>query len=268
MLDVAAGLLDSIDQSEKNILGVGIGVPGPVEHATGRPIRPPIMPGWDGFDIPGFIQQRWPIPVMVDNDVNVLALGEHATAWPEVSDLLFIKVSTGIGAGVISGGKLQRGAMGAAGDLGHVQVPHGIDELDLEATASAPALAKHITASSDSKVTAREVADRIRTGDPVAIDAARGAGRAIGEVAAMCVSLLNPSTLVIGGRLGVQVQEIIAGIREVVYRRAIPLATQHLNIVPARGGEDAGIQGAALMVIENQLSAAAINHRITSLKPD
>ena len=105
------------------LLGVGIGVPGPVEYSTGRPTNPPIMPGWDRFDVPGYVQRALPVPVFVDNDVNVLALGEHALSWPDVDDLIFVKVSTGIGAGIISGGALQRGAQGSAGDMGHV-LPH------------------------------------------------------------------------------------------------------------------------------------------------
>lgn len=258
-LESAFKLINEVGATRAQILGVGVGVPGPVEHSTGRPIRPPIMPGWDGFDIPGYICSKINVPVLVDNDVNLLALGERERMWPDVDDLLFIKISTGIGAGVISGGVLQRGAQGSAGDIGHVQVPHGIGEQDLEETASGSALARELEANAGSELTPAQVTELIRTGDEAAISAAREAGRAIGEVAAICVSMLNPSTLVIGGQLGINVQEIIAGIREVVYKRSIPLATQHLNIVAARGGKDAGIRGAALMVIEDRLSAASIN---------
>lgn len=266
-LDAAADLLANTGTDPVSLLGVGVGVPGPVEHSTGRPIRPPIMPGWDGFDIPTFVRRRFDVPVLVDNDVNLLALGERATAWPEVDDLLFIKVSTGIGAGIISGGMLQRGARGAAGDLGHVQVPHGRGENDLEATASGPAIARELSDATGEWINPANVVERIRVGDPSAIAAARQAGRAIGEVVAICVSMLNPSTVVIGGRLGVYVQEIIAGIREVVYRRSIPLATQHLSIVPAQGGINAGVRGAALMVSEDRLSPDAIDAMLAGSVP-
>lgn len=266
-LDTLQDLLDETGYPRESLLGIGVGVPGPVEHSSGRPIRPPIMPGWDGFDIPAAVRRRFDVNVLVDNDVNVLALGERATMWPDVDDLLFIKVSTGIGAGIIAGGALQRGARGSAGDLGHVQVPHGRGEDDLEATASAPALAKTVSASTGEAVDAANVAERVRTGDSAAIDAAREAGRAIGEVTAICVSMLNPSIVVIGGQLGVQVQEIIAGVREVVYRRSIPLATQHLTIVPAQGGPDAGLRGAALMVTEERLSATAIDDMLAAESP-
>lgn len=246
----------------KEVLGIGVGVPGPVQHSTGIPIRPPIMPGWDGFDIPAFITQVFPRPVLVDNDVNVLAMGERATGWPAVDDLLFIKVATGIGAGIIAGGVLQRGAQGAAGDIGHVQVPHGHDELDLEATASGPAIGRRLSSDAARPLSTQDVIERIRIGDAEAVAAARSAGRSIGEVVAICVSMLNPTTVVVGGAMGISVEELIAGIREVVYKRAIPLATQHLNIVPARGGRNAGIRGATLMVIEDQLSATSINQLV------
>jgi predicted NBD/HSP70 family sugar kinase len=262
-LDSATKLLETTGYAVADIMGIGIGVPGPVQHATGQLIRPPIMPGWDGVDIPLAVRRRFDVPVLVDNDVNLLALGERANVWPDVDDLVFIKVSTGIGAGIISGGVLQRGATGSAGDIGHVQVPHGNGDNDLEATASGPAIARELS-NVDSEIDPSKVIELIRTGDPAAIDAAREAGRAIGEIAAICVSMLNPSTLVIGGSLGSQVQEILAGIREVVYRRSIPLATQQLNIVPAQGGLDAGIRGAALMVIEARLSRAAIDEMPTS----
>lgn len=262
-LETAEELLTEIRREPEDVLGVGVGVPGPVQHSTGIPIRPPIMPGWDGFDVPGFIAQTFPQPVLVDNDVNILALGERETVWPSVDDLLFVKVATGIGAGVIAGGVLQRGAQGAAGDIGHVQVPHGDSESDLEATASGPAIGNRLKTESRKPLNTQEVIDRIRIGDAEAVAAARAAGRAIGEVVAICVSMLNPTTIVVGGAMGISVEELIAGIREVVYKRAIPLATQHLNVVPAQGGQNAGIRGATLMVIENQLSARSIERLIT-----
>lgn len=263
VLETTNKLLIENGRSREDVLGIGVGVPGPVQHSTGMPIRPPIMPGWDGFDIPKFMAQEFSQPVLVDNDVNVLALGEKAVVWPSVDDLLFIKVATGIGAGVIAGGVLQRGAQGSAGDIGHVQVPHSGDELDLEAIASGPAIGAMLSSGGRASLTTQEVIDRIRIGDADAIAAARAAGRSIGEIVSICVSVLNPTTVVVGGAMGISVEELIAGIREVVYKRAIPLATQHLNIVPARGGQDAGIRGATLMVVEDRLSASAIDELVS-----
>ena len=103
------------------VRGIGIGVPGPVEFATGRPVNPPIMPGWDDFDIPGWFADRYGAPVLVDNDVNIMARGEHWVHWRATSHLLLVKVGTGIGCGIVADGQIHRGARGAAGDIGHIR---------------------------------------------------------------------------------------------------------------------------------------------------
>ncbi|MET0824859.1 MAG: ROK family transcriptional regulator, partial [Solirubrobacterales bacterium] len=115
-------LLGEIGRGNGDVRGIGIGVPGPVEHATGRPRNPPIMPGWDGYPIPERFADRYRVPVLVDNDVTIMALGEHWTNWREVDHLLFIKVATGIGWGIVVDGRIHRGAAGAAGDIGHIRV--------------------------------------------------------------------------------------------------------------------------------------------------
>ncbi|MDO9354906.1 MAG: ROK family protein, partial [Solirubrobacteraceae bacterium] len=228
------------------LLGVGIGVPGPVEHSTGRPTNPPIMPGWDRFDVPGYVQRTFDVPVLVDNDVNILALGEQATSWPQVDDLIFVKVSTGIGSGIIAGGQLQRGAQGSAGDMGHVQVPTGAgssrepgDDRDLEALASGSALAIALREAGHDVHSASDVVDLVRAGNAAAIEATRQAGRDVGEVLATVVNLLNPSIIVLGGSIARAGEHLLAGVREVVYRRSIPLATQHLAIVQSQAGDRA-----------------------------
>ena len=112
------------------------------------------MPGWDHYDVPGHISSALGGPVLVDNDVNLMALGEHATVYPDVQHLIFVKVATGIGAGIISGGRLHRGAQGAAGDLGHVAALNGGDTPCtcgnvgcLEAVASGPAVVRALRES-------------------------------------------------------------------------------------------------------------------------
>ncbi len=119
---VIGELLTDQRRKASELSAIGIGLPGPVEHSTGRAINPPIMPGWDRYDVPAHVQRAFKVPVLIDNDVNIMALGEQHAHLPDVHDLVFIKVSTGIGAGLISGGELQRGAQGTAGDLGHVRV--------------------------------------------------------------------------------------------------------------------------------------------------
>jgi predicted NBD/HSP70 family sugar kinase len=258
-------LLERAGRPSEDLGAIGIGLPGPVEHETGRPINPPIMPGWDRADVPAMVQQHFNVPVLVDNDVNIMALGEQATAWPETRDLMFIKVATGIGAGIISSGQLQRGAQGTAGDLGHVRVPRGGDVLCrcgntgcLEALAGGPALAAVLAGEGRVAETSQDVIDLVRAGDLQAIHVVRQAGRDIGDVLATCVNLVNPSVIVIGGSLAQAGEHLLAGIREVVYRRSLPLATEHLRIAPSVAGRRAGVLGAASLAIGHVLSPEAI----------
>ena len=122
-----------------DLAGVGVGLPGPVEHSSGRPINPPIMPGWDDADVPGHLGQLLGVPVLVDNDVNIMALGEHATEYPQVEHLLFVKVATGIGAGIISDGQILRGAQGAPGVSGTSPPP---EDRTCRADAGTPAASR------------------------------------------------------------------------------------------------------------------------------
>lgn len=275
-LDVAAGpeevlgwvrrTVDELVGADAARLGaIGMGLPGPVEHSTGRPINPPIMPGWDRYDVVGHVQRHHPVPVLIDNDVNIMALGEQRTHWPDVDDLVFIKVATGIGAGIISGGSLQRGAQGTAGDLGHVRVSRADgmvcrcgNEGCLEAIAAGPAVAARLREAGADVTGSQDVVELVRAGDLAAVQAVRDAGRDIGEVVATLVNLINPSVVVIGGRLAAAGEQLLAGIREVVYRRSLPLATEHLRVVPSAAGEQAGVLGAAALAIGHVLSPAAI----------
>lgn len=263
-IDAARLLIRQSKRPIRDLIGIGIGLPGPVEHSTGKPTSPPIMPGWDRFDVPAHVRRAFDLPVLVDNDVNLLALGEHATSWPDCTDLLFVKVATGIGAGIISNGRLLRGAQGSAGDLGHVRVPftretpsHGSQDADLEALASGPAIAAALAAAGIRAESSDDVVELARSGNPVVLEAIRQAGRDLGEVIATCVNLLNPSVVVIGGSISRVGEHLIAGVREVVYQRSTPLATQHVTIVQSQSGAIGGARGAAIMAIQHALDPAS-----------
>ncbi len=258
-------LLSEAGRTPADLAGIGIGLPGPVEHATGMPVKPPIMPGWDGFDVVRYVQRSLPVPVLVDNDVNIMALGERTAYWPEHDNFLFIKVATGIGAGIISSGELQRGANGTAGDLGHVRVPRGDETLCrcgnygcLEALASGPAVARELARQGLAAEKGSDVLRLVAGGNLQAIQALRQAGRDVGDVLATVVNLLNPSVIVIGGSLGQAGEHLMAGVREVVYRRSLPLATSHLRIALSMAGDQAAILGASQMVTQHVLSPAVI----------
>lgn len=243
VVETSRTLLAQLDHTPGDLLAIGIGLPGPVEYSTGRPITPPIMPGWDRFNVPEFMAAHFDAPVLVDNDVNIMALGEREFAWPHVDHLIFVKVATGIGSGVISNGLLQRGAQGTAGDIGHVYVARGADvpcscgnRGCLEALASGPAIARALTALGIEAATNQDVIDQVKNGNIDAIQAVRQAGRDIGEVLTTCISLINPSRIVIGGALAQAGEHLIAGVREVVYTRSMPLATEHLHITQSKTG--------------------------------
>jgi predicted NBD/HSP70 family sugar kinase len=261
----ATSLLAETGRTAEDLAGIGIGLPGPVEHLTGMPVKPPIMPGWDGFDVVSYVQRSFPVPVLVDNDVNIMALGERTAHWPEHANFLFIKVATGIGAGIISNGELQRGANGTAGDLGHVRVPRGDDVLCrcgnygcLEALASGPAVARALAAQGVQAESGADVLRLVAGGNLQAIQALRQAGRDVGDVLATVVNLLNPSVIVVGGSLGQAGEHLMAGVREVVYRRSLPLATTHLRIGLSIAGGQAAVLGASRMVTQHVLSPTVI----------
>ncbi|MEU8422038.1 ROK family transcriptional regulator [Micromonospora sp. NPDC048835] len=241
--------------------GIGIGIPGPVQHATGRIVSPSRMPGWNGFDVAAFCAGRVDVPVIVDNDANLMALGAHRTAHPELDHAVYIKAGTGIGSGVISSGRLHRGAQGSAGDISHCRVvadpapPCTCGNAGcLEAVASGAAL---VTALRGQGVPVSDLTGVIRLiddGDRQATALARQAGRAVGEILAVVVNFFNPQVVAIGGRLA-DCEPLLASMRATLYERCLPLATQNLLIERVAAGQDTGITGAAHLVIDHVVAA-------------
>ena len=256
----------------EDVRGIGIGVPGPVEFSTGRPTSPPIMPGWDDFSIPDWFASRYPTaPVLVDNDVNIMARGEHWMNWRDTDHLLMIKVGTGIGCGIVADGHIYRGARGAAGDIGHIRATSREDVICrcgnvgcLEAVAGGQALADELTAGGIPAEHSRDVVELVRSGNPTAIRMVREAGRTLGEVLAGTVNFFNPGVIVIGGDIAEAHEHLLAGVREGIFSRSLPLATRDLRIVPSRLGDRAGVIGAATMAIEHVLSAAAVDQALAA----
>jgi predicted NBD/HSP70 family sugar kinase len=267
--DRFAELLGEAGRAAADVRGIGIGVPGPVAFSEGTAVNPPIMPGWDSFSIPDWFAGRYDAPVLVDNDVNIMALGEHFTHWRETEHLLFIKIGTGIGCGIVAGGRIHRGAQGAAGDIGHIQVT-GDEEVVcrcgnvgcLEAVAGGGALAARLSAEGIEADNARDVVKLVRAGDGTATRMVRDAGRRLGEVLASCVNFFNPRVIVIGGDLGGAHEQLLAGVRERTFLRSLPLATGALRIVPSQLGDRAGVIGAAVLVIEHVLAPDVIDRAI------
>ncbi len=282
-------LLRTTDGLPGRLWGVGIGVPGPVEFRSGHPFTPPIMHGWDGYPIRERFAERYHAPVWVDNDVNLLALGEWRSGVAMGHDnVVVVKIGTGIGAGIISDGRLHRGAQGSAGDIGHNQV---VDDPSvvcrcgnvgcLEALAGGGALGRageiagrdgqspKLRAVLDQRgaVTAEDVARAASFGDPVAVVMLQSAGRLIGSMLASVVNFFNPSLIVIGGGVANSPDQLLAAIRETIYRRSLPLATRELLIQRSSLGGLAGVIGASNMVIDQLFARDAIGRWIEAGEP-
>jgi len=263
-----ASLLTDAGRTAAQVRGIGIGVPGPVAFDRGEPTNPPIMPGWDGFSIPDWFASRYTAEVLVDNDVNIMALGEHWTHWRDRGHLLFVKVGTGIGCGIVAKGRIHRGAKGAAGDIGHIRLADHEEVCRcgnvgcLEAVAGGGALARRLSEQGIEAETSRDVVRLVKGGDRTATQLVREAGRDLGEVLAGCVNFFNPEVIVIGGDVGQASQQLLAGVRETIFQRSLPLATEELRVVPSQLEDGAGVVGAAIMAIERVLAPEAIDHAI------
>ncbi|NSX88894.1 ROK family transcriptional regulator [Agrobacterium tumefaciens] len=255
-------LLSKIGKTTTDVLGIGIGLPAPVDYANGRVVGPSVMVGWDNFEIRQHLEERFGVPVYAENDVNLLALSDHRQRRTNVSEMVFVKVGTGIGSGIITEGRLYRGAQGAAGDIGHIQFAREPAPLCrcgkigcVEARAAGWAIARELRKEGIEAHTARDVTRLVELGQPLAIHLVRESGRILGEVMTSLVSILNPQMIVIGGTLAIANDHLLAGIRELVYKRSLPLATRELELVISPPDPDAGIMGAAILVVEEQMKA-------------
>lgn len=256
-----AEMLVQEGRDTSDVWGVGVGLPGPVDYERGMTVNPPIMPGWDGYAVADRLTAHFGAPVLVDNDVNVMAIGEHWAHWPDVEHLLFVKVGTGIGSGIIASGVIHRGEDGAAGDIGHIHIS-GHDHVVcrcgnsgcLEAVAGGGAVAHQLRQLGFDAADGRAAVALAAAGNVDAVQLIRQSGRLLGEALASVVNFFNPRLIVIGGDLARAEQQLFAGLREVIYKRSLPLATRHLRIVSSQLDDRAGVIGCAVMVIKHTLS--------------
>ncbi|AZS87464.1 ROK family protein [Streptomyces griseoviridis] len=270
-----AELLAATGRPARAVCGIGLAVPGPVDSETGRVVQPPMMPGWDGYDIRGRLARAFTeragapaVPVLVDNDANLMAYGEQRAGHPDCSAFVLVKVSTGIGAGVVVDGSVYRGIDGGAGDIGHIRV--GADALCrcgshgcLAAVASGGAVARRLTEAGVPADSGSDVRELLAAGHPEAVALAREAGRLVGDVLATVVTLLNPGVLMIAGDLAGT--PFLTGVRELLYQRALPRSTAHLDVVTARLGERAALVGAGAQVVEYLYAPERAEARLLAL---
>lgn len=270
-VDAVMSLIDKVLENHSGVpvWSVVIGLPGPVDFATGQPVAPPIMPGWNGFDVRSPFEERFNAPVWVDNDVNLLALGERARRRDAFADLIYCKIGSGIGAGLLSQGRIHRGANGAAGDIGHVRVPDSDAQCRcgkigcLEAVAGGWALVRDAeqaikdgansslaAPAKKGSLTLEEITLAAQGGDSLAISLVQKSARIAGETISTLVNMFNPGVIVIGGAMGSAGEVFLAEVRQRVYELSLPLATRDLTITLSVNDEREPLRGGAELARE------------------
>jgi len=263
-------LLTKLGIDRQHLAATVVSLPGPVDTRRGVPVRPPIMPGWDNFGVAEYMRREFGCPCVVDNDANIMAIGEARVLPRDQCPMIVIKVGTGIGGGLVTAqGTLHRGADGAACDIGHLRVPGDHDVVCpcgnigcIEALASATAITRNLaelTGRPDLDQT--DLQEMLRTGDPLAVRLIRDAAALLGETVASLINVYNPARLVLSGPLTAMTDDLLAGVRAVAYQRALPLATRNLTLTHSVIGDLAGVVGGVVLGIEQALSPEALMER-------
>lgn len=262
----------------EKVIGIGIGVPGPVEFDSGLLVAPPIMPGWEGFSIREYLRDEYAAPVFIDNDVNVMAMGELWRLHRKLPNFLVIKIGTGIGCGIVCNRMIYRGTNGSAGDVGHICVDpagercHCGNQGCVEIMAAGPAIARQgMEAAKAGKspqlaqvlaangvITPEDVGQASRGGDVAANAIIKLSGKLIGQMLASVVNFFNPSHIFIAGGISHIGPMFLASIRQSIYQRSLPLSTRHLEILYAPLGDRAGVIGCAAMAFQETMRVRGV----------
>jgi glucokinase-like ROK family protein len=271
--DVMRELLVRCGMSPKHVIGIGMGVPGPVDFESAQLVNPPLMPEWDSFSIRDYLAEAFAAPVFVDNDVNLMALGELWRLQRSLPNFLVIKVGTGIGCGIVCHGQVYRGANGSAGDVGHICVDQAGPRCHcgnfgcVETMAAAPAITRLATEAAlagespalagclrlNGRLTAVDVGQASRNGDAAANAIIQKAGSLIGQMLASVVNFFNPSHVFIGGGVTQIGPLFLASVRQSVYHRSLALSTRHLEIQYTPLGGQAGVVGAGALAMQESM---------------
>jgi len=266
-------LLKQCGARARDVIGIGIGVPGPVDFESGQLVNPPLMPEWNAYSIRDDLRSEYSAPVFVDNDVNVMALGELWRMQRGLQNFLVIKVGTGIGCGIVCHGQVYRGATGSAGDVGHICVDpagprcHCGNLGCVETMAAGPAIARAATAAAQAGQSAllaqmlgergvlklHDVAQASRAGDVSANAIVLHSGALIGQMLASVVNFYNPSHVFIGGSIQRIGPLFLAAVRQSIYQRSLALSTRQIEIQYTPLGERAGLIGAGVLAMQESL---------------
>ncbi|MEK8028221.1 ROK family protein [Pseudaquabacterium rugosum] len=274
-------LLAQLQLKASDVLGIGVGVPGPVDFGSGQLVEPPLMPRWDRYSIRDDLRADFDAPVWVDNDVNLMALGESWRLRRALPNFLVIKVGTGIGCGVVCHGEVYRGATGSAGDVGHLCVDPAGPRCRcgnvgcVEAMAAGPAIARlgqeaALGGQSDwlaqvlserGTLTPEDVGTASRLGDAAANAIVQRSGALVGQMLASVVNFFNPSHVFICGGITRIGPLFLASLRQSVYQRSLALSTRHLDIGLSPLGEQAGVIGAGVLALQEVLRQSVPSRR-------
>ncbi|WP_245580224.1 ROK family protein [Arthrobacter castelli] len=244
------------ERNPRQLLGIGLTLPGPVNTAEGTVDSPSRMPGWHRYSVRAELDRRFMVPTCIANDANAMALGEHSAQPMDHKDSITIKAGTALGAGVIIDGNIHEGATGAAGDMTHVRVADA-DDIPcscgnrgcLETIASGAAIVRMLSEQRADVGSILDVVDLVRAGDALATSLVRDAGRHLGEVLSAVVNFFNPSAVYLGGVMST-LEPYVAAFRSRLYEGCHPLATKHLIIQESQLGQDAGIAGVGRLTLD------------------
>ncbi len=275
MTEIAERLAGLLDQAWPDgappVLGVGLSLPGTLDTERGVSIGSPVMSGWDGVALAPYLAGVTRAPLFVGNDADVLARSQLLGRAAPLEDVLVVKASTGLGLGIIADGRVLSGHIGAAGEIGHTKVP-AAEGLAcrcgatgcLETLAGGWALVDRAQEAGRDIEHVRDLVALALQGDPTARGLLRDSGRALGEILAIAINLLNPAAVVIGGDMEPAFDFHVAGVRESVYALAAPLATRDLQFLPATHGDRAGVVGCAALALDHVLAPVAVDALLAS----
>ncbi|HEX2911158.1 MAG TPA: ROK family transcriptional regulator [Chloroflexia bacterium] len=252
------------------VLGIGVGVPGPLDHVTGTVIAPPIMPGWDRFPLRQYLSTEFNMPVFVENDANLGAVAEKwRGAGQGYQHLAYIKIGTGIGCGLVLDGKIYRGQRGSAGEIGHITITRDGPPCKcgsygcLESMAASPAIINRARLAIQAgrstmlrqyehldKITPQEIAAAAYNGDALSRELLEDAGRYIGIALANLINLLNPGIIILGGGVASVGELIMNPIKDTIGTRSLLASYEQTELVIGRMGREAVAIGAAMMVLQ------------------
>jgi predicted NBD/HSP70 family sugar kinase len=252
------------------VLGIGLSLPGTADAVHGVSVDSPVMAGWDGIELAPYLADVADgAPLFVGNDADGLALSERLARGGSFEDLLVLKASTGIGLGIVAGGRLVTGHLGAAGELGHTKVDAAAgrpcrcgDTGCLETVAGGWALVASVADSRPDVHHVRDLVALALDGDAEVRQLLRESGRRTGEVLAVAVNLLNPRAIVVGGDMSAAFDVYAAGVRESVFARSSALSMRDLLVMPAHFGDRAGLVGAGTLALDHLLAPDAVDARL------